>query len=47
MKNKNNRPIYFEEYRKINGIEQYLFHAGTLEKNPVILFCMLLPVRNL
>ena len=38
MKNKNNRPIYFEEYRKINGIEQYLFHAGTLEKNPVILF---------
>ena len=38
MKNKNNRAIYFEEYRNINGIEQYLFHAGTSEKNPVILF---------
>ena len=38
MKNKNNRPIYFEEYKKINGIEQYLFHAGTSYENPVILF---------
>lgn len=38
MKNKKNRAIYFEEYRKINGIEQYLFHAGTSDKNPVILF---------
>ncbi|OPJ55479.1 alpha/beta fold hydrolase [Clostridium oryzae] len=38
MKNKPNRLIYFEEYVRINGIEQYLFHAGTNYDNPVMLF---------
>lgn len=38
MKNKDNRLIYFEEYKKINGIYQYLFHAGTSYENPVLLY---------
>lgn len=38
MKNKNNRLIYFEEYIEINGIDQYLVHAGTDYDNEVILF---------
>ena len=38
MKNKSDRLIYFEEYVRINGIEQYLFHAGTKYDNPVMLF---------
>lgn len=38
MKNKNNRAIYFEEYVEINGIVQYLYHCGTSEENPVMLF---------
>ncbi|MBY6931606.1 alpha/beta fold hydrolase [Clostridium botulinum] len=38
MKNKLNRLIYFEEYVRINGIKQYLFHAGTKYDNPVMLF---------
>lgn len=36
MKNKN--LIYEEEYKKINGIEQYLLHSGTSYDNPVMLF---------
>lgn len=38
MKNKPKRLIYIEEYVKINGIDQYLFHSGTNYDNPVILF---------
>lgn len=38
MKNKFNRLIYKEEYVKINGIDQYLFHSGTSYDNPVMLF---------
>ena len=38
MKNKLKRKIYDEEYININGILQYLFHAGTDENNPVMLF---------
>lgn len=38
MKNKSNRLIYSEEYVRINGIEQYLFHAGINYDNPVMLF---------
>ena len=38
MRNKNNREIYFDEYVKINGIEQYLYHCGTNEENPVMLY---------
>lgn len=38
MKNKLKRKIYNEEYININGISQYLFHAGTDENNPVMLF---------
>ena len=38
MKNKDNKLIYFDEYRKINGIEQYLLHSGTSYDNPVMLF---------
>jgi pimeloyl-ACP methyl ester carboxylesterase len=38
LKNKSNRLIYFEEYVRINRIDQYLFHAGTKYDNPVILF---------
>lgn len=38
MKNRNIRPIYFDEYKKINGIYQYLLHSGTSYNNPVMLF---------
>jgi len=38
MKNKSNRLIYSDEYVRINGINQYLFHAGTKYDNPVMLF---------
>lgn len=38
MKNKNKRSIYFGEYKKINGIYQYLFHSGTNSNNPVLLY---------
>lgn len=38
MKNKFKREIYNEEYININGISQYLFHSGTDENNPVMLF---------
>ncbi|WP_238917596.1 alpha/beta hydrolase [Clostridium sp. YIM B02555] len=38
MKNKNCRVIYFEEYIHINGINQYLFHAGKKADNQVMLF---------
>ncbi|WP_434305018.1 alpha/beta fold hydrolase [Clostridium botulinum] len=38
MKNKLNRLIYFEKYVRINGIKQYLFHAGTKYDNPIMLF---------
>lgn len=38
MKNKDKKLIYFEEYKDINGIEQYLLHSGTSYDNPVILF---------
>ncbi|MBW6410174.1 alpha/beta fold hydrolase [Clostridium weizhouense] len=38
MKNKTSRLIYFEEYAPINGIKQYIFHAGTKYDNPVMLF---------
>ncbi|AOR25126.1 alpha/beta fold hydrolase [Clostridium taeniosporum] len=38
MRNKFSRLIYFEEYVQINGINQYLFHAGTKYDNPVMLF---------
>lgn len=38
MRNKNNRAIYFDEYIEINGILQYLYHCGTNEENPVMLF---------
>lgn len=38
MKNKFGRLIYHEEYIHINGINQYLFHAGEKYDNPVMLF---------
>lgn len=38
MKNKSKRLIYIEEYVSINGINQYLFHSGTKNDNPVMLF---------
>lgn len=38
MKNKNCRVIYFDEYVHINGIKQYLFHAGKKADNPIMLF---------
>lgn len=38
MKNKLNRSIFFQEYVSINGINQYLFHCGTKQDNPVMLF---------
>ena len=30
--------IYIEEYIKVNGIEQFLYHSGTSYDNPVMLF---------
>jgi pimeloyl-ACP methyl ester carboxylesterase len=38
MKNKQKKLIYTEEFVSINGINQYLFHAGTKHDNPVMLF---------
>lgn len=38
MKNKYNRLICKEEYVKINGIDQYLYHKGASYDNPVILY---------
>lgn len=38
MKNKLKRLLYSEEYVLINGIDQYLFHSGTKQNNPVMLF---------
>lgn len=38
MKNLFNREICFDEYRNINGVEQYLMHCGTKYENPVMLF---------
>ncbi|GAA3401120.1 alpha/beta fold hydrolase [Paenibacillus hodogayensis] len=38
MKNTSKRSIYREEYVPINGIDQYLFHAGTKTDNPVLLY---------
>ena len=38
MKNKFKRLIYFDEYKRINGIDQYLLHSGTSYDNPVMLF---------
>lgn len=38
MKNKNNRLICIDEYVRINGIDQFLFHLGTSFDNPVMLF---------
>jgi len=37
MKNKSKRLIYIDEYVRINGINQYLFHSGTKYDNPVML----------
>jgi pimeloyl-ACP methyl ester carboxylesterase len=37
-KKKPNKAIWVEEYVLINGIQQYLFHAGTNPDNPVLLF---------
>ena len=37
-KKKPNKAIWVEEYVLINGIQQYLFHAGTSADNPVLLF---------
>ena len=45
-RNKNKRKIYFEEYRMINGIDQYLFHAGTDYDNPVMLFFFFLGIAE-
>lgn len=38
MKNKNNRLICIDEYVRINGIDQFLFHLGTSFDNPVMLY---------
>ncbi|ASK62367.1 alpha/beta hydrolase [Virgibacillus phasianinus] len=38
MKNKSGRFINLEEYVSINGIKQFLFHRGTSDDNPVLLF---------
>jgi pimeloyl-ACP methyl ester carboxylesterase len=38
MKNRLNRRIFIAEYVSINGIDQFLFHAGTSLDNPVLLF---------
>lgn len=38
MKNKNNRLICDNEYVRINGIDQFLYHLGTSFDNPVMLF---------
>lgn len=38
MKNRLGRAIYLDEYVSINGIEQFMFHLGTNNDNPVMLF---------
>lgn len=38
LKKKSKKVIGVEEYALINGIHQYLFHAGTTDENPVLLF---------
>lgn len=38
LKKKSKKAVGVEEYVLINGIPQYLFHAGTSEENPVLLF---------
>lgn len=38
MRKKSNKVINREEYVLINGIEQYIYHQGTSESNPVLLF---------
>lgn len=38
MKNKSERTICLEEYVTINGISQFLYHMGTNNENPVMLF---------
>ncbi|MDS0526458.1 alpha/beta hydrolase [Clostridium sp. SHJSY1] len=38
MNPKYKNSIYLEEYVQINGIDQYLFHAGTKSENPIMLF---------
>jgi pimeloyl-ACP methyl ester carboxylesterase len=38
MKTKPTKRIELEEYVRINGIHQYLFHSGTNDENPVMLF---------
>jgi pimeloyl-ACP methyl ester carboxylesterase len=38
LTNKVKRPINLEEYVPINGIRQFLYHLGTSDANPVMLF---------
>ncbi|MFD3450322.1 alpha/beta fold hydrolase [Microbacteriaceae bacterium 4G12] len=38
MKNKHKKLIHVEEYVSINGTNQYLFHSGTKNDNPVLLY---------
>lgn len=38
MKNQTKKAIDLREYVPINGIEQFLYHLGTKEQNPVLLF---------
>lgn len=38
MKNKFNRSIFYTEYVKLNGIDQFLFHSGTSPEHPVMLY---------
>ncbi|GCE10174.1 alpha/beta hydrolase [Tengunoibacter tsumagoiensis] len=38
MKKQSKKATGVEEYVLINGIHQYLFHSGTIDENPVLLF---------
>lgn len=38
LKKKSKKAMGVEEYVLINGIHQYLFHSGTTDENPVLLF---------
>ena len=38
LKKQSKKAICVEEYVLINGIHQYLFHCGTTDENPVLLF---------
>ena len=38
LKKKPKKAVGIEEYVLINGIHQYLFHSGTTDENPVLLF---------